>query len=264
MSQARDMGVSEEWIEKTETADPERHQLFMVRKVDSGHGDSLNEGDVLLTLNGKLVTRSPDLDVMYNHEFLDAVVVRKREEKTIKVLTVATEDLETDRIVSFCGATFHRPHQAVRQRISKIHSDVYISSRARGSPAYMYSVSANLLFFYQSLFIVSFPPKSEHAFGHAMFAKTSAPVAKSLNSAMNELRDQHPLDPHPLHVSYGTHYAPSRYHRTRIGGYLDAFICVSEIAPSSHLIKLCHGSLDVIMILTTFISDCPHVALSVP
>ncbi|KAF2134651.1 trypsin-like serine protease [Dothidotthia symphoricarpi CBS 119687] len=141
MSQARVMGVSEEWIEKTEQADPERHQLFMVRKVDSGHGDGLLEGDVLLTLNGKLVTRSPDLDVMYNNEFLDAIVVRKREEKVIKVSTVATEDLETDRMVSFCGATFHRPHQAVRQQISKIHSDVYISSRARGSPAYMYGLA---------------------------------------------------------------------------------------------------------------------------
>ncbi|KAF2819600.1 Pro-apoptotic serine protease NMA111 [Ophiobolus disseminans] len=141
MSQARVMGVSEEWIEKTETADPERHQLFMVRKVDSGHGDGMLEGDILLTLNGKLVTRSPDLDVMYNNEFLEAVIVRKREEKTIKVLTVATEDLETDRMVSFCGATLHRPHQAVRQQISKIHSDVYISSRARGSPAYMYGLA---------------------------------------------------------------------------------------------------------------------------
>ncbi|KAL6707831.1 hypothetical protein ACN47E_003731 [Coniothyrium glycines] len=141
MSQARVMGVPEEWIEKTEIADPERHQLFMVRKVDSGHGDGLNEGDVLLTLNGKLVTRSPDLDVMYNNEFLDAVVVRKREQKTIRISTVATEALETDRMISFCGATFHRPHQAVRQQISKIHSDVYISSRARGSPAYMYGLA---------------------------------------------------------------------------------------------------------------------------
>jgi hypothetical protein len=81
---------------------------------------------------------------MYNNEFLEAVIVRKREEKTIKVSTVATEDLETRRMVSFCGATFHRPHQAVRQQISKIHSDVYISSRSRGSPAYMYGVSALL------------------------------------------------------------------------------------------------------------------------
>ena len=172
MSQARVMGVSEEWIEKTETADPERHQLFMVRKVDSGHGDGLNEGDVLLTLNGKLVTRSPDLDIMYNNEFLDAVVVRKREEKTIKVSTVATEDLETDRLISFCGATFHRPHQAVRQQISKIHSDVYISSRARGSPAYMYGVSANLFFFLFFLSHVLSTLEPGYAVGYRRFTST--------------------------------------------------------------------------------------------
>ncbi|KAF2005939.1 trypsin-like serine protease [Amniculicola lignicola CBS 123094] len=141
MSQARVMGVSEEWIEKTEHHDPERHQLFMVRKVDSGHEGGMQEGDVLLTLNGNLITRAPDLDIMYNHDYLDAVVMRKRQELTLKVPTVPTEDLETDRVVMFCGATLHRPHQAVRQQISKIHSDVYISSRARGSPACMYSLS---------------------------------------------------------------------------------------------------------------------------
>jgi len=141
MSQARVMGVPEEWIEKTEQEDPERHQLFMVRKVDSGHEGGFQEGDILLTLNGKLITRAPDLDVMYNNDFLDAFIIRKRQELSLKVPTVATEDLETDRVVSFCGATLHRPHQAVRQQISKIHSDVYISSRSRGSPAYMYGLA---------------------------------------------------------------------------------------------------------------------------
>ncbi|KAF2735417.1 trypsin-like serine protease [Polyplosphaeria fusca] len=141
MSQARVMGVSEEWIEKTEQEDPERHQLFMVRKVDSGHEGGLQEGDVLLTLNGKLITRAPDLDIMYNHDALEAVVVRKRAETTLNIPTVPTEDLETDRVVNFCGATLHRPHQAVRQQISRIHSDVYISSRARGSPAYQFNLA---------------------------------------------------------------------------------------------------------------------------
>lgn len=141
MSQARIMGVSEEWIERTEKEDPERHQLFMVRKVDSGHEHGLQEGDVILTLNDKLITRVSDLDIMYNNDFLDAVVIRKRQEIHLKVPTVPTEDLETDRVVSFCGATLHRPHHAVRQQISKIHSDVYVASRARGSPAYMYGLA---------------------------------------------------------------------------------------------------------------------------
>jgi hypothetical protein len=81
----------------------------MVRKVDSGHEHGLQEGDVILTLNGKLITRVSDLDIMYDNDVLDAVVVRKREQMRIKVPTVPTEDLETDRAVIFCGATLHRP-----------------------------------------------------------------------------------------------------------------------------------------------------------
>ncbi|KAF1963628.1 Pro-apoptotic serine protease NMA111 [Byssothecium circinans] len=142
MSQARVMGVDEDWIERTEQEDPERHQLFMVRKVDSGHEDGLQEGDILLTLNGTLVTRSHHLDVMYSNDHLDAVVVRKRQMMSLKVPTVPTRDLETDRVVSFCGATLHRPHQAVRQQISKIHSDIYISSRSKGSPATQYGIAS--------------------------------------------------------------------------------------------------------------------------
>lgn len=113
----------------------------MVRKVDSGHEHGLQEGDVILTLNGKLITRVSDLDIMYDNTVLDALVVRKRKELVLKIPTVPTEDLETDRAVIFCGATLHRPHHAVRQQISKVHSDVYVSARARGSPAYMYGLA---------------------------------------------------------------------------------------------------------------------------
>ena len=141
LSQARIMGVSEEWIEKTEKADPERHMLFMVRKIDCGHENGLSEGDVLLTLNGKMITRAPDLDVMYHNDSLDGIVLRERQELHLTIPTVSTADLETDRIVFFSGAVLQRPHHAVRQQISKVHSEVYISSRAHGSPAYMYGLT---------------------------------------------------------------------------------------------------------------------------
>ena len=113
----------------------------MVRKVDCGHNDGLQEGDIILTLNGKLITRISDLDIMYNHEKLEAVIVRKREEMKITISTVPTEDLETDRAIIFCGAILHRPHHAVRQQISKLHSDIYVSARVRGSPSYMYGLA---------------------------------------------------------------------------------------------------------------------------
>lgn len=118
-----------DWIERVEREDPERHQLFMVRKVDSGGIGGLQEGDIILTLNDKLISRVTDLDIMYNNSELEAVIVRKREEMRITVATVPTADLETDRVVAFCGAVLHRPHHAVRQQISKVHSDVYVSGR---------------------------------------------------------------------------------------------------------------------------------------
>jgi S1-C subfamily serine protease len=141
MAQARIMGVTDEWMERVEREDPERHQLFMVRKVDAGNVGGLAEGDIILTLNDKLITRVSDLDIMYSNDVLDALVVRKNEEVRLQVATVPTSELETDRVVAFCGAILHRPHHAVRQQISKVHSDVYITARMRGSPAYMYGLA---------------------------------------------------------------------------------------------------------------------------
>ena len=147
MSQARIMGVSEDWIQRVAQANPARHQLFMVRKIDcappSGPSDSqsLQEGDIILTLNGKLITRVSEFDIMYDQESLEALIVREGKEMRIKVPTIPTADLETSRAVIFCGAVLQKPHHAVRQQISKLHSEIYVSARSRGSPAYQYGLA---------------------------------------------------------------------------------------------------------------------------
>ncbi|KAI3398838.1 hypothetical protein diail_8529 [Diaporthe ilicicola] len=146
MSQARLMGVSEEWIAQVSRVNTSHHQLFMVTKrtferKDIEGVEALLEGDILLTLNGKLITRISELDIMYSNSLLDAVIVRDCEEMQLKLPTVAADDVETDRAVSFCGAILHRPHHAVRQQISKLFSEVYVSARTRGSPAYQYGLA---------------------------------------------------------------------------------------------------------------------------
>lgn len=144
MSQARIMGVSEEWIQKVSLANTSHHQLFMISKRTferDEHEPSLLEGDILLTLNGKLITRISELDVMYSHEFLDATVVRDCKELQLRLPTAAANDVETHHAVSFCGAILHRPHHAVRQQISKLFSEVYVSARTRGSPSYQYGLA---------------------------------------------------------------------------------------------------------------------------
>ncbi|ETN41151.1 Pro-apoptotic serine protease [Cyphellophora europaea CBS 101466] len=147
MTQARIMGVSEKWIQQVAKANPSRHQLFIIRKVDCGpangpsDGQSLQEGDIILTLNGQLITRVSEFDTMYDKEYLDALVVRNGHEMQLRVPTVPTEDLETKRALIFCGAVLQKPHHAVRQQISKLHSEIYVSARSRGSPAYQYGLA---------------------------------------------------------------------------------------------------------------------------
>ncbi|RVX66593.1 Pro-apoptotic serine protease [Exophiala mesophila] len=147
MAQCRIMGVGEEWIKKVAKANPSRHQLFLVRKVDCGpangpnDGQLLLEGDIILTLNDKLITRVSDFDIMYDQQWLDALVVRKGQEVRLRVPTLPTQDLETSRAVIFCGAVLQKPHHAVRQQISKLHSEIYVSARSRGSPAYQYGLA---------------------------------------------------------------------------------------------------------------------------
>jgi hypothetical protein len=138
MSQARIMGVSEDWIQRVAIENPARHQLFMVRKIDcaaplSQDKQSLQEGDIILTLNNKLITRVSEFDMMYDHDVLDALIVRNGKEMRMQVPTMPTEDLVTDRAIVFCGAVLQKPHHAVRQQISKLHSEVYVSARVRFS-----------------------------------------------------------------------------------------------------------------------------------
>ncbi|ORY65327.1 Pro-apoptotic serine protease NMA111 [Pseudomassariella vexata] len=144
MSQARVMGVSEEMISRVSEVNKYNHQLFMVSKRTFERGDQpqvLLEGDIILTLNGNMITKVSQFDVMYSHEVLDAVIVRDCQQMELQVPTVSADDIETDRAISFCGAILHAPHHAVRQQISKLHSEVYVSARTRGSPAYQYGLA---------------------------------------------------------------------------------------------------------------------------
>ncbi|KAI0022639.1 Pro-apoptotic serine protease NMA111 [Xylariomycetidae sp. FL0641] len=144
MSQARVMGVSEHWIHQVSLANKQAHQLFMISKRTferGNHPNVLFEGDIILTLNDKIITRVSELDVMYSHEQLKAVIVREGQEMELMVPTVPADNVETDHAVSFCGALLHVPHLAVRQQISKLHSEIYVSARTRGSPAYQYGLA---------------------------------------------------------------------------------------------------------------------------
>jgi hypothetical protein len=77
LSSARSRGVSDEWIQRVEEASEDRHAFFLVRRldadVDAEKKRVLEEGDVILCCNGKIVTRMYDLNVQYSTESVDLV-----------------------------------------------------------------------------------------------------------------------------------------------------------------------------------------------
>ncbi|KAK9767228.1 hypothetical protein K7432_003110 [Basidiobolus ranarum] len=140
--QARHMGLTEEWVRKVEEASPHRHQLFMIRQTEVGSESAnlLKELDIILSVNGKTVTRMYDLEIQYDVEELEMVILREKVEMTIKVPTSPISGEGTNRVVLWAGAAIQEPHKAVLQQSKTLPSHVYISARSKGSPAYQYGM----------------------------------------------------------------------------------------------------------------------------
>jgi len=89
---------------------------------------NLTLGDIILSCNGKLITRIYDLNFFNDSEkAVNLRILRKGSEMDVVVPTVSGEEGETDRFVLWAGALLHAPHRAVRQQAKTLHSLVYIS-----------------------------------------------------------------------------------------------------------------------------------------
>lgn len=146
--QARIRGVPEEWIMRMEHESNNRLQFITVSRVsyteDKIH---LETGDVILSVNGKLVTEMNDLngvvssaDGILPSAMLDFKVVRDGNIVDLKIKTVEVQ--ETDRFVIFAGSILQKPHHAVLQAMVDVPKGVYCTFRGESSPALQYGISA--------------------------------------------------------------------------------------------------------------------------
>ncbi|KAI8989322.1 trypsin-like cysteine/serine peptidase domain-containing protein [Pilobolus umbonatus] len=142
MAQASAMGLSDSWISRVEEANPSRHQLFMIRRTeaDSESAKVLKELDLILSANGKVITRMHEMDIQYDSDEIELTILRQKKEMTVTVKTTPISGDGTNRVVFWAGAALHEPHKAVLQQSKTLPSRIYISARSKGSPAYMYGL----------------------------------------------------------------------------------------------------------------------------
>ncbi|AMD19720.1 HCL431Cp [Eremothecium sinecaudum] len=145
--QARFRGVPDEWITRMENESETRLQFIAVTRVSyTKEKEKLENGDVILSLNGNLVKHMRDLqgivtatdDPLVEH-ILDFKVVRKGKIVDLKIKTVNIE--ETSKLAIFAGCILQAPHHAARQAMQKIPNGVYCTYRGESSPAMQYGIA---------------------------------------------------------------------------------------------------------------------------
>lgn len=145
--QGRTRGVSQEWITKFEEACDDEVTFLIVDRVVAPPLNKepapLKAGDVVLSVNDKLVKEMRDLNIMYEADELNFKVMRQKKVIDLRVPTINTNTLITDQVVFWCGSSIQAPHHGVRQQMDKIPSEVYVTGRSAGGPAQQYDLTSS-------------------------------------------------------------------------------------------------------------------------
>ena len=139
---ARDRGLSDGRIRQILAHDPERRQVLEIRRV---HGDAPSTGhvrqaDMLLEVNGQLVTRMRELEAVVQSDTLTVTVLRDGEEVELSFDSLALDGQGVDRVLSWAGLLLHEPHAEVSAQWGYPAKGVYVAWLWYGSPGSRYGI----------------------------------------------------------------------------------------------------------------------------
>ncbi|KAI9311470.1 hypothetical protein BX666DRAFT_1995435 [Dichotomocladium elegans] len=136
---ARTLGLKDEWVRRIEQSDSTRHTLLYVLNIldeQSLSARTLKVGDVILSINGHLVTRMSDLNKIYEYgDSVRMVILRNGTEMEVVVSLSELNGYETSRVVHWQGALIQRAYKAVLEQVRNVPDGVYVSCTLYGSPA---------------------------------------------------------------------------------------------------------------------------------
>jgi hypothetical protein len=110
VSHSRQLGASDAWVKKIETANPARRQLYFVRHNECGSETSrvLKDLDLILSMNGRPASSVSDFEVGLDwKDKVDVTLVRDKVEMELSVPTSILDGECTKKIVFWAGAMLH-------------------------------------------------------------------------------------------------------------------------------------------------------------
>ena len=141
---ARKLGLPAGWVEKLETRNPTHRQVLAVSRVAAGSGAAkvLQEGDLLLAINGVALNRFREVEEATQSPRVQVTVLRDGAEKVVDVETAALRGEDIDRLLLWAGAVLHAPHRAMTIQRSIAPEGVFVAYFAYGSPSTRYGLFA--------------------------------------------------------------------------------------------------------------------------
>jgi S1-C subfamily serine protease len=140
---AREFGLPESWAQRLAQHNPTRRQVLSVVRLVGGSPAArlLQQGDLLLALDGQVVTRFREVEhAAADKELVQATVWRGQGELTLEVPTAELPGSDLERVVQWAGATLQAPHRAMSAQRGIAPRGVYVAYFAYGSPATRYGL----------------------------------------------------------------------------------------------------------------------------
>jgi pro-apoptotic serine protease NMA111 len=143
LAQARQLNLSDAWTQRLAQHTPTRRQALTVVRMVGGSdaAEKLQQGDLLLAIDGQVVTRFREVErAAADKARVKVTVWRGQAEQTLEVMTAELPGMDVERLVEWAGATLQAPHRAMSVQRGIPPVGVYVAYFAYGSPATRYGL----------------------------------------------------------------------------------------------------------------------------
>lgn len=143
LAYARRLGLDEPWLTRLAAASATERQVLAVTRLVGGSPavKLLRQGDLLLSVDGKLVTRFREVErAVIDRPRVSVTIWRDGAEQTLQLDTAPLDGADLDRLLQWAGATLHAPHRAMIAQRGTPPEGVYVGYYAYGSPATRYGL----------------------------------------------------------------------------------------------------------------------------
>lgn len=143
LANARELGLSESWTQRLAQHTPTRRQVLSVVRLVGGSPAArlLQQGDLLLAIDGQVVTRFREVErAAADKELVHVTVWRGQGELQLAVPTAELSGSDLVRVVEWAGATLQAPHRSMSAQRAVPPLGVYVAYFAYGSPATRYGL----------------------------------------------------------------------------------------------------------------------------